>query len=404
MEPMTRRVLASTLLTYLLGRSALAQVSLNKDSGTGRALVTIFLRGAMDGLSMIAPVGDDDYHRHRKALGIGSSGLKLTDFFAFHPAMAPLHPFFMEGKLTGIHAIGSQDQSRSHFEAMALMERGAAGSPAEISSGWVARWLDATRPENASPLRGIGFGPIQPDILRGATDVSTIQDLGELRLALPGAAPTDLRQRLVQSYATGSDPMSKAGKEMFKVLETLERLDPKGYKAANGAVYPTSHLGNGLKQTALLIKANVGLEVACLDQTGWDTHVAQGATVGILAENFKDLSGSLAAFAKDLGPHLDTTTVVVMTEFGRRVPENSGLGTDHGRASAWMVLGGGVQGGKVFAQWPGLKEAQLEGPGDLKVTTDYRNALIEILSKHGPDTAALKTFPNAQPAPIGLFT
>lgn len=401
---MTRRVLASTLLTYLLGRSALAQVSLNKDKTTGRTLVTIFLRGAMDGLSMIAPVGDDDYHRHRKALGIGTSGLKLTDFFAFHPALAPLHPFFLEGKLSGIHAIGSQDQSRSHFEAMALMERGAAGSPAEISSGWVARWLDATRPAEVSPLRGIGFGPIQPDILRGATDVSTIQDLAELRLTLPGAAPVDLRQRLVQSYATGTDPLTKAGKEMFRVLETLERLDPKNYKAAHGAVYPTSHLGNGLKQTALLIKADVGLEVACLDQTGWDTHVAQGATVGILAENFKDLANSLAAFAKDLGPQLDSITVVVMTEFGRRVPENSGLGTDHGRASAWLVLGGGVAGGKVFAQWPGLKEHQLEGPGDLKVTTDYRNALIEVLKRHGSAEAALKTFPGAQPSPVGLFT
>ena len=234
--------------------------------------------------------------------------------------------------------------------------------------------------------------------------MSTIQDLAELRLTLPGAAPVDLRQRLVQSYATGTDPLSKAGKEMFRVLETLERLDPKNYKAANGAVYPTSHLGNGLKQTALLIKADVGLEVACLDQTGWDTHVAQGATVGILAENFKDLATSLAAFATDLGPQLDSTTVVVMTEFGRRVPENSGLGTDHGRASAWLVLGGGVQGGKVFAQWPGLKEDQLEGPGDLKVTTDYRNALIEVLKRHGSAEAALKTFPGAQPAPVGLFT
>lgn len=403
MELVSRRLLAGALLGYLFERSALAQIGVSPErEGGGQVLVTLFLRGGMDGLSLVAPIGDADYHRHRKTIGLGKTGLKLDDFYHFHPAMGPLHPLFQEGKLAAIHAIGSQDQSRSHFEAMALMERGAAGNPAEISSGWAARWLAATEKGIDSPLRGLAFGSIQPDIVRGSTSVSTIQDLAELRLQKPKGARGDFHQQLLGAYSQGHDPLSRAGRETLKVLETLEKLNPASYKPEHGAVYPGTELGKGLKSTALLVKADVGLEMACLDRHGWDTHVGQNTPY--LALQFADVANALAAFAKDLGPALDRVTVVVMTEFGRRVPENSGFGTDHGRASAWLVLGGGVQGGKVYGQWPGLKEEQLEGPGDLKVTTDYRDVLIEILARHGDADKARAVFTNPAGRSLGLFT
>lgn len=402
MELISRRLLAGALLGYLFERSALAQVGLSPERrNDARVVVTLFLRGGMDGLSLVAPVGDADYHRHRKTIGLGKTGLKLDDFYHLHPSMKSLHPYFQEGKLAAIHAIGSQDQSRSHFEAMALMERGAAGNPAEISSGWAARWLAATEKGVTSPLRALAFGNIQPDIVRGATSVSTIQDLAELRLQKPKEAQGDFHQKLLKAYSRGTDPLSLAGRETLKVLETLEKLDAAAYKPANGATYPDSELGKGLKQTALLIKADVGLELACLDRHGWDTHVGQNTPY--LALQFTDVADALAAFAKDLGSALDRVSIVVMTEFGRRVAENSGFGTDHGRASAWMILGGGVKGGKVYGDWPGLKEAQLEGPGDLKVTTDYRDVLIEVLTHHGDGDTAKSIFSNPAGRSLGLF-
>lgn len=386
--PTRRDVLTSTLATALAlwaGKSALGQVAISKTRKDRDILVTIFLRGGMDGLSAIVPYADDEYHKARPSLTLGkpkSGGVQdLDGFFGLHPSLAPLLPLYREGKLGALHGVGSLDQSRSHFEAMGIMERGAASSPAQVASGWMGRALAAMDDgQNTSPLRAIAFAPVMPDILRGATTASVLTDLGQLKLDLPASASPTLPDALKKLYATGDDPISRAGRETLGVLDTLKELDPKNYKPAGGAVYPDSALGHGLRQTALLIKADVGLEAAALDRGGWDTHIAQGTTGGYLALQLDDVGKSLAAFATDLGPELSRVSCLVMTEFGRRVGENSGLGTDHGRASCWLTLGG-AGGGKVHARWKELKPENLEAPGDVPVTIDYRDILADVLTR-----------------------
>ncbi|WP_394796804.1 DUF1501 domain-containing protein [Armatimonas sp.] len=376
------------------GRSALAQLTVGKTHR--KPLITIFLRGAMDGLTALAPIGDDDYFKNRPTIKV-SNTLKLDGFFGLHPALGALHSLYLEGKLAPLHAVGSLDQSRSHFEAMAVMERGAASDPATIPSGWVARYLSALPDDNPSPLRGVAFNTIMPDILRGATSAMAINELSDLKLS----ATPSLRGALEGLYAHGKDAAAVAGREALEVLTVLEKLDPKRYVPGGGAKYPESNLGNGLRQTAMLLKAGVGVETACLDRGGWDTHVGQNTPY--LAQQLQDVGDSLGAFTKDLGSQLDDITIVVMTEFGRRVAENSGLGTDHGRASAWFVAGGGVKGGKVYARWPGLKDEQLEAPGDLKVTMDYRDVLTEIVARQLGGDKAAALFPSAPGKLPGLF-
>jgi uncharacterized protein (DUF1501 family) len=401
-----RDMLATTLAAAVAlwaGKSALGQVAISKARKDRDILVTIFLRGGMDGLSAIVPYADDAYHRARPSLSLGrpkpGGVLDLDGFFGLHPSLAPLLPLYREGKLGAIHGVGSLDQSRSHFEAMGIMERGAASDPAQIASGWLGRALAAMDDgQNTSPLRAIAFAPVMPDILRGATTASVLTDLAQLKLDLPASASPGLHASLAKLYATGDDPISRAGRETLSVLETLKKLDPKSYKPSSGAAYPDTALGNGLRQTALLIKADVGLEAAALDREGWDTHIAQGTSGGYLALQLDDVAKSLAAFATDLGPELSRVSCVVMTEFGRRVAENSGLGTDHGRASCWLTLGG-AGGGKVYARWKELKPENLEDPGDVPVTIDYRDILSDLLTRRLKlDGRAL--FPGAPGLPL----
>jgi uncharacterized protein (DUF1501 family) len=239
-----------------------------------------------------------------------------------------------------------------------------------------------------------------PDSLRGATDTISLNSLEDFKIE--ASKPDDVRWALRELYDVGKDEMSHAGMETLDVLETLNRLDPKVYQPSNGARYPESDLGRALRQVALLLRADVGLELAVLDKGGWDTHVAQGVSSGLLSSLLQDLGASLAAFHKDLGQVMSRVTVVIQTEFGRRVGENSGLGTDHGRASVLFLLGGGVHGGKVYAKWPGLEKEQLEDPGDLRVTTDYRTVLSEVLQKR-LNSDPSRVFDNFKSTPLGTL-
>lgn len=397
--------LASALAVWAGNRSALAQVTVAPKGGeAGRdVLVNIFLRGAADGLSLVVPYGEDEYFQARPTLAIAAprkgnagSALDLNGFFGLHPALAPLLPLYKEGTLAVLHAVGSGDQTRSHFEAMATMERGEYKEAGREARGWLARHFD-TVPGATSPLRAVAFGTIMPDTLRGATSATAVNSLSELQIKTPRP---EMETALHAMYAAGADPVSHAGRETIAAMETLRRIDPAHYKPANGATYPATALGDGLKQTACLVKAGVGLEAAFLDRGGWDTHVGQGGATGWLALQLDDVAKSLAAFARDLGADKDRVTVVVQTEFGRRVAENSSLGTDHGRASAMFVWGGHVNGGIVHGAWPGLKPDQLEAPGDLRVMNDYRVILAEILAKRCGNTAHLNAvFPSANITP-----
>jgi uncharacterized protein (DUF1501 family) len=417
LRPTRRQALRGAVAAALaawLGRSALHDVAFAADTAAQErdVLVTIFLRGGADGLSLVVPHGEDAYYRSRPTLALAKPGdrrtggagraIDLDGFFGLHPALGALHSLYAEGTMACLHAVGSFDTTRSHFEAMATMERGLPDDRATASSGWLARHLAAAPVVNPSPLRAVAFGSILPDSLRGATDVSTLQSLDDFRLNVP--AGSGIAATLSSLYRTGDDPVTHAGRETLAVLDTLRRVNPSDYKPSNGAAYPKSDLGNGLRQVACLIRARLGLEVAFLDRGGWDTHVGQGGATGWLATQLQDVGDSLAAFARDLGASgLRRVTVVVLTEFGRRVQENSGLGTDHGRASAMFVLGGGIYGGKVYARWPGLAVPQLEDGIDLKVTTDYRDVLAEIVAKRRGGAATLgAVFPGDTPQFLGI--
>jgi len=386
--------------------SALANITLGpRPRNVGAdTLVVIFLRGGADGLNIVPPYFEDDYYRLRPSLGLprpndrsapaAARALDLDSRFGLHPALAPLLPLYRDGQLAILQAIGSGDQTRSHFEAMATMERGNSRDSG-ASSGWLARHLLSTAEELEPPLRAVAIAETMPESLRGATNATALLSLADYRLtgyelshhdgnpvSRPSAPRTDAVTETLRALYVNekSDMLRNAGSETLAALDAVKKLDPIHYQPSLGVVYPKTELATGMRQAACMVKGEVGLEVACLDLGGWDTHITQGRETGFQATRLAELGGALAAFSADLGPLMSRVTVIAMTEFGRRAYENTSLGTDHGRASCMFVLGGGVNGGKVYADWPGLSEDKLEDGGDLRVTTDYRDLLSEVLS------------------------
>lgn len=368
------------MIGWLSNRSALANASFSKTPA--RPIVHIFLRGGADGLNMIVPTQEKVYFDSRPTLAVKKTQ-PLGDGFGLHSALAPLYPFWEEGKLGIVHAVGSEDRSRSHFEAMAAMERGGA------AGGWLARYLAATSPKDPSPLRAIAHADVLPEMLRGGPPALALSSLNDFRLA----GDPSFRKMLDGMYAEGQDAVRVAGRQTLATLDTLHALDPASYRPLHGAKYPKEGLGEGLRQVAMLLRANVGMEAACLDHGVWDTHVGQD---GFHPRLMDELATSLSAFATDLGPDLDGVTIVVMSEFGRRVGENAGLGTDHGRAAPAFLLGGGVKGG-FHGPWPGLSD--LDSVGDLRIGTDSRSVLASALRLKEPSTI----FPGVTAKVEGLY-
>ncbi len=391
-------------IASLLGvRKAWAQTSFQTDPKHDNVLVVIFLRGGMDGLNVVVPYGDDQYYRVRPSISLAQPGKpnglnKLDDFYGLHPSMPGLHKLYQEGQAGFVQAIGSGDQSRSHFEAMSTMERGIGSGLESAGGGWLGRHIAST-PERTSPLRAVALTNVMPDSLGGALGALAIESMAQFKLRTDdekmGAA-------LNEMYSGKRDLVTEAGHDTLKVLNALRKVDPKDYKPDNGANYEDKPLSKVMREVAFLIKQDLGLEVAALDMGGWDTHVAQGGAQGWQAGLLGELSAALSTFVQDMGAEMKRVTVVVQTEFGRRIAENSGLGTDHGRASAMMLLGGGVHDGKVHGTWPGLSPELLEGPGDLPVTTDYRDVLAEILQNRLGNSHMNRVFPGHAPKSVGI--
>jgi uncharacterized protein (DUF1501 family) len=366
----------------------------------GDILVIVFLRGAADILNMVVPHGEEAYYRLRPSLGIPRPDdtkakqeertIDIDGFFGFHPSMRSLLDAWQSQQLAIIHACGAPDESRSHFKAMELMERGVDDERGP-ASGWIGRHLATLNTGNSSPLRAVGMGTRPQRSLSGTVPVSALRLIADFHLGGDGRALQQMRLALNTVYAD-----DVLGQDTLSIMDTLETLDPLTYTASQNAKYPDSEFGLALKQTAMLIKAEVGLEVSAIDVGGWDTHFAQGSTTGLMPNLMKDLADGLAAFHADMYDHMHQLTTVTMSEFGRRASENGSLGTDHGHGSMMMVLGGNVQGGRVHGEWPGLEEGQIMGPGDLAVTTDYRDVLSEILVKRLNNPATADIFPNYQ--------
>ena len=362
------------------------------DGDTRRTLVVIFLRGGADGLNMVAPLEDDGYYRARPRIAIGKSkAIALDGFYGLNPLMKDLEAMYRDGTLAIVHAAGSEDDTRSHFEAQDLMEH--AGI---TGGGWLGRFLRFRSTGATSPLSAVALGKVVPECLRGAPAASIFQSLNDFSLA---DEPAPFIESLGRLYDAEPNALGQAGRYTFEAVRRIQKLRGDSYHPAHGAAYGTDAFSNGLLQIARLIKARAGLEAASIDLGGWDSHFGQATIMDPLMAR---LAKGLAAFARDLGPDLETTTVVVMTEFGRRVEENSAFGTDHGRGSVMFVLGGGVNGGKVHGKWPGLTREVLEGPGDLPVATNYRNVLAPILQQHGAGEQLGQIFPGFELAPLPL--
>jgi uncharacterized protein (DUF1501 family) len=275
---------------------------------------------------------------------------------------------------------------------MELMERGVEDERGP-ASGWIGRHLATLNTGNLSPLRAIGLGTLPQRSLAGAVPVSALRSIADFHMRGDPQAIAQMQAALTSLYA-GDDALSLVGQETLDILDTVQALDPAGYTPSTDLMYPDSEFGLGLRQIAMLIKAEVGLEVAAIDVGGWDTHFAQGGSEGLMAGLLSDLAHGLAAFYADVYDFADRLSIVTMSEFGRRVQENGSLGTDHGHGSMMMLMGGNIVGGKVHGAWPGLSDGQLIGPGDLAVTTDYRDVLAEVCVKRLNNSAVGEIFPN----------
>lgn len=356
------------------------------DPGTRpKRLVVIFQRGAADGLNIVVPHGEAAYYAMRPSINIPKKAvIDLDGFFGLHPSMSPFQPLWQQKHLAIVHAAGSPDPTRSHFDAQDYMESGTPGLKA-TEDGWLNRALHELPGETAtkdkSAFRAIALGSSLPRILSGAEPAIAVNNVEAFSVGgrNPKAAP--ISNTFEAMYANSVDTvMHGTGQETFDAVKALKAADPAKYTPAAGANYPRGRFAESLKQLAQLIKANLGVQVAFADIGGWDHHVNEGSTQGQIANILSEFSGSLAAFWTDLGNVAEDTVIVTMSEFGRTARENGNRGTDHGHANVMFVLGGQVKGGKVYGRWPGLDQSQLYEGRDLAVTTDFRKVLGEVVS------------------------
>jgi len=375
------------------------QISMNPNRDDPCTLVVVFLRGAADGLTLVAPVGDDNYHKFRPRLAVRKKDAFMLDgFFGLHPNLSALEPAWKEGDLCIVHGVGGESDTRSHFEAQELMEH---GGPA--AGGWLGRFLRSQR-QTASPLSAVALAPTLPELLSGAPAAAAFESLEEFSLGGRGRnekVPAEFARELRRLYELEPDALRDAARNTFDAIARIEAIDRHAIPGNAAGYDEHDSFAQGLRQVAQLIQADVGLDAASVDLGGWDSHFTQKTLIEPLMLR---LAKGLAAFRKDLGSRMATTTVVVMTEFGRRVAENSAFGTDHGRGSAMFVMGGGVRGGRIIGPWPGLTPEMLDGPGDLPVWNNYRNVIAPVLTRHGAPADLSKIFPDFAVKPLPLYS
>jgi uncharacterized protein (DUF1501 family) len=363
--------------------------------GRKKILVAIFQRGAVDGLNMVVPFGEQRYYDLRPSIaipkpdGTPNSAIDLDGFFGLHPSLAPLKPMFDARHLAIVDAVGSPDPTRSHFDAQDYMESGTPGLKG--ADGWLNRAL-LKEPAPSSPVRAISLGDNLARSLRGHNDAVAVRSLNDFQVHDPHGAAT-----FESMYENSLDTtLHSTGKETFYAVKIMQTIQKQPYVPANGASYGNGGFGKSLQQIAQLIKANVGVEVAFADIGGWDTHVNEVGgqpTNGQLANNLTQFGQALAAFYQDMGDRMEDVTLVTMSEFGRTVKENGDRGTDHGHANVMFVMGGDVRGGKIYGDWPGLQEEQLYDGRDLALTTDFRDVLGELVARHIGNPNLKSVFP-----------
>ena len=394
-------VVGTTAVPSFLARAAMGAA----DTGLRtKRLVVIFQRGAADGLNIVIPHAEPQYYAMRPSINIPRKDvLDLDGFFGLHPALASFQPIWQQRQLAIVHATGSPDPSRSHFDAQDFMEAGTPGIKA-TEDGWLNRSLhNLPRPSPESPFQAIAMGPSIPRILSGREAAIAINNINDFSVGGRSTKPSTVAIAFEAMYDHSSDTvLHGTGEETFDAVKMLKSADLSKYKPLPGADYPKGRFADSLRQLAQLIKADLGVQVAFADIGGWDHHVNQGATEGQLANVLREFSQSIAAFWTDLGDLGEDTVLVTMSEFGRTARENGNRGTDHGHANAMFVLGGPVKGGKVYGRWPGLDPSQLYEGRDLALTTDFRQVVGEAVTRHLGNKNLAKVFPGYE-NPSGKF-
>jgi len=375
-----------------------------------KILVAIFQRGAADGLNIVVPHAEKRYYELRPTIAVPrpsaatdrreDAAIDLDGFFGLHPSLAPLKPVWDGGHLAIVHAAGSPDPTRSHFDAQDFMESGTPGLKA-TADGWMNRALPRAA-GRISPVRAVAMGAVLPRAMRGPQPAVAVQNLGDFQVRNADAA-----NAFATLYADTKDPLlGAAGRETFAAVSLLQSIQKQRYEPAAGANYPKGRFGDCLRQIAQLIKADVGVEMAFADVGGWDHHVNEvgaRASQGQLAARLTDFGQALSAFWLDLGDRMRDVALVTMSEFGRTARENGDRGTDHGHANCMFVMGGGIRGGKVYGKWPGLEREQLYEARDLNLTTDFRDVLGELVGGQLGNRDLSKVFPGYAPSPRGIL-
>ncbi len=393
-----------------------------------KTLVAIFQRGAADGLNIVVPFNDKRYHELRPSIGLnvpvqrnnGNGGIPINSVidldgtFGFHASLEPLKSLWDKGQLAVVEATGSPDSSRSHFDAQDYMESGTTSQ--SLDNGWLNRALPHT--EGGSAFRAVALGNQLPRTLRGDNEALSVGNLQQFTLGNSDAASI-----LQNMYASTPDlRVGRAGKDAFEAIKLVQSLPPITPAGRGGAVVPAGavagfvtgpgnprppqyqqggELGANLQQLARLIKAEAGVEAAFTEIQGWDHHGTENQQMQQVLRQF---SSAIGAFCNDMGDRMEDIVLVTMSEFGRTAAENGNAGTDHGHGSLMMVMGGPVQGGKIYGKWSGLEKEQLFEGRDLAVTTDYRAVLSELVRGHLGQQDLSQVFPGFTPGdPLGLL-
>lgn len=383
---------AGAALTAIGGRAWAAA-----DADAPRRLVVLLLRGAVDGLNVVVPYGEPAYFAARPTIAVGKpdaaegAALALDEHFALHPALAGLVPLWQAKQLAFVHAAGSPDPTRSHFDAQLFIENGTPGRRV-TPDGWINRLL-AALPGPHGPADGLAVGPTLPFILKGKAASANLP-LGPAAARKLAIDRPEVAEAFDQLYA-GDDPLGRAYRDGRAARVALTAsIDSEQQMADNGAPQPNNFPAQAAQLAGLLARDR-SIRVAFAALGGWDSHVRQGNHQGQLANRLRPLGDGLAAFARGLGQDWADTVVIVLSEFGRTVRENGDGGTDHGHGNVMLVLGGPVRGGRGCGEWPGLAPAALYEGRDLAVTTDYRSVLAAVIARHLrlSDRALTEIFP-----------
>ncbi len=348
-------------------------VTLSKTNHSKDIVIVVFQRGGADGLHSIVPHGDENYFNHRPNLAVTNS-IDLDGFFGLNPALSSLLPIWNAGELALIHATGKTGLSRSHFSSQDQVEF-AQNSISNNSKGWLANFLSKTQSENDSVFRVISLNKSIQKSIRGDIEALPLSNLDKFNIL---TKPQLYDESLIKYQELYSDTQfSQSTNNLFTAIDTIKNINTNDYPVSNGAEYSNDSFSQKLKTLGLLIKADLGVEIACIDSNGWDHHNNINDYFPLLAANF---ANGLSTFYQDMGDKMNNITIICMSEFGRRVAENASAGTDHGHAGVIYALGKNINGGKIYGQWPGLDETSLNR-GDLEVTTDFREVLNELIIK-----------------------